>query len=424
MFYPLSVYMGLRYVRARSTKFFVSFITWASLVGVCVGVAALIVILSVMNGFEGELRDRLLSLSAQVRITAAPAAAAVGTAAPAAVPDWQGAARIAHGTPGVADVAPYAELQVLAVRQPEMLPVLLRGIDPAASATVAELSGVITQGHLSDLAAGSERVIVGEVIAERLGLAPGDALTVLVPTADASGVPAPKQRELTVAGVFEVGLQDHDGRLVFANLADVRALASAGTAGEGLRVRLQDVLAAPAVAAQLRSRLPPGFEVRDWTQDNANYFRAIRIEKTMMSLILLLIVAVAAFNIVAMLVMVVTDKRTDIAIVRTFGAAPRRVMGIFITQGLVIGWLGVALGVVLGVTLALHVDTIVPFLEHTFRFQIMDADVYYITAIPSEVQWTNVVAIAVAALLLTALATVYPSIRAARTAPAEALRYE
>ncbi|HEV8019424.1 MAG TPA: lipoprotein-releasing ABC transporter permease subunit [Steroidobacteraceae bacterium] len=424
MFYPLSVYMGLRYVRARSTKFFVSFITWASLVGVCVGVAALIVILSVMNGFEGELRDRLLSLSAQVRITAAPAAAAVGTAAPAAVPDWQGAARIAHGTPGVADVAPYAELQVLAVRQPEMLPVLLRGIDPAASATVAELSGVITQGHLSDLAAGSERVIVGEVIAERLGLAPGDALTVLVPTADASGVPAPKLRELTVAGVFEVGLQDHDGRLVFANLADVRALASAGTAGEGLRVRLQDVLAAPAVAAQLRSRLPPGFEVRDWTQDNANYFRAIRIEKTMMSLILLLIVAVAAFNIVAMLVMVVTDKRTDIAIVRTFGAAPRRVMGIFITQGLVIGWLGVALGVVLGVTLALHVDTIVPFLEHTFRFQIMDADVYYITAIPSEVHWTNVVAIAVAALLLTALATVYPSIRAARTAPAEALRYE
>jgi lipoprotein-releasing system permease protein len=424
MFYPLSVYMGLRYVRARSTKFFVSFITWASLVGVCVGVAALIVILSVMNGFEGELRDRLLSLSAQVRITAAPAAAAVGTAAPAAVPDWQGAARIAHGTPGVADVAPYAELQVLAVRQPEMLPVLLRGIDPAASATVAELSGVITQGHLSDLAAGSERVIVGEVIAERLGLAPGDALTVLVPTADASGVPAPKLRELTVAGVFEVGLQDHDGRLVFANLADVRALASAGTAGEGLRVRLQDVLAAPAVAAQLRSRLPPGFEVSDWTQDNANYFRAIRIEKTMMSLILLLIVAVAAFNIVAMLVMVVTDKRTDIAIVRTFGAAPRRVMGIFITQGLVIGWLGVALGVVLGVTLALHVDTIVPFLEHTFRFQIMDADVYYITAIPSEVHWTNVVAIAVAALLLTALATVYPSIRAARTAPAEALRYE
>ena len=420
MFYPLPVYVGLRYVRARSTRFFVSFITWASLVGVGVGVAALIVILSVMNGFESELRDRLLSLGAQVRVT--PAAAAAGNPAPAA--DWAAAARIAQATPGVADAAPYAELQVLAVREPEMLPVLLRGVDPAAAATAAELAPAITQGHLGDLKAGAERVIVGAVIAERLGLAPGDALTVLVPTVDASGAPAPKLRQLTVDGVFEVGLQDHDATLVFANLADVRALASAGSAGEGLRVRLHDVLAAPAVAARLRARLPPGFEVHDWTQDNANYFRAIRIEKTMMSLILLLIVAVAAFNIVAMLVMVVTDKRTDIAIVRTFGAAPRRVMAIFITQGLVIGWLGVVLGVVLGLTLALHVDTIVPFLEHTFRFQFFDADVYYITAIPSEVHWANVVAIALAALLLTALATIYPAIRAARTAPAEALRYE
>jgi lipoprotein-releasing system permease protein len=184
------------------------------------------------------------------------------------------------------------------------------------------------------------------------------------------------------------------------------------------------VLAAPSVAARLRAVLPPAFEVRDWTQDNANYFRAIRIEKTMMSLILLLIVAVAAFNIVAMLVMVVTDKRTDIAILRTFGAAPRRVMGIFITQGLVIGWLGVGLGVALGLALALNVETIEPFLERTLHFQILDSNVYYNSVIPSEVHAANVVAIAAAALLLTALATIYPAIRAARTAPAEALRYE
>src|SRR5580693_8805553 len=420
MFHPLSVYVGLRYVRARSQKFFVSFITWASLVGVCVGVAALIVILSVMNGLGSELRERLLSLSAQVRITAVPAAAG---AAPAAL-DWPAAARIAHATAGVTQVAPYAELQALALRQPEMLPVVLRGVDVGSADAVSELAHAITQGKLADLTPGSDRVIVGAVIAERLGLTVGDSLTVLVPIVAPDGTPAPKLREFTVAGVFEVGLQDQDGPMLFAQLADVRALAPAGAASEGLRLKLREVLSAPDVAARLRGRLPRTFEVSDWTQDNANYFRAIRIEKTMMSLILLMIVAVAAFNIVAMLVMVVTDKRTDIAIVRTFGAAPRRVMGIFLTQGLVIGWLGVGLGVVLGLLLATHVESIVPFLEHTFGFHIMDADVYYITAIPSEVRFSNIVIICLAALALTALATIYPAIRAARVAPAEALRYE
>ncbi len=414
MFHPLSVYVGLRYVRARSHTFFVSFITWASLLGVCVGVAALIVILSVMNGFESELRERLLSLNAPVRISAP---ASVTSA------DWDAAQRAVAGTSGVRDAARYAELQALAVRQPEMVPVLLRGIDPDAAATRADLGRSLTQGHLADLTPGSGRVILGAIIAERLGLSAGDSITFLLPTVSAGGAPTPKLREFTVAGIFEVGLQDHDGTLVFANLQDVRAL-GAGSVDEGLRVRVADVLAAPAVAARLRRQLPPGFAVTDWTQENANYFRAIRIEKTMMSLILLLIVAVAAFNIVAMLVMVVTDKRTDIAIVRTIGASPRRVMGIFLTQGLVIGWLGVLLGVLLGLTLAFNVDTIVPVLERTFRFQIMNADVYYITSIPSEVHWGNVLAIAVAALTLTGLATVYPALRAARVAPAEALRYE
>jgi lipoprotein-releasing system permease protein len=416
MFHPLSVYVGLRYVRARSHTFFVSFITWASLVGVCVGVAALIVILSVMNGFEGELRERLLSLAAQVRVTAA-----AGVPAPE---EWQDAARRVAAATGVAGVAPYAEVQALALRRPEMLAVLLRGIEPRAAASVSELAQVITQGRLSDLTPGSGRVIVGALIAERLGLGAGDSLTLLVPTLAPDGAPQPQLREFTVAGVFEVGLPDHDASLVFANLTDVRALAPPGQLSEGLRVRVTDVLAAPAVAARLRASLPARFAVSDWTEDNANYFRAIRIEKTMMSLILLLIVAVAAFNIVAMLVMVVTDKRTDIAIVRTFGATPQRVMGIFITQGLVIGWLGVALGVALGLALALHVDTIVPLLERTFGFQILDADVYYNTTIPSEVRWSNIVVIAATALLLTTLATIYPALRAARTAPAEALRYE
>ena len=420
MFHPLSLFVGLRYVRARSHKFFVSFITWTSLAGVCVGVAALIVILSVMNGFEGDLRQRLLALDADARVV--PTDTTQG-ATPSAG-QWQAAATAIRGSPGVVGVAPYAQIQALAVRTPEMLPVELRGIDPEAEPSVTRLAGAITEGRLADLAAGSDRVIIGEVIAEQLGLARGDSLTLLIPTVSAGGVPAPKLRQFKVAGVFEVGLSDSDATLVFANIADVRALGPSAQGDQGLRVRYRNALSAPTLSASLRTRLPQGFQVIDWTQDNADYFRAIRIEKTMMSLILLLIVAVAAFNIVAMLVMVVTDKRTDIAILRTFGASPRRVMGVFLTQGLVIGWLGVALGVALGLALAFNVDTIVPFLQNTFGFQIFSSNVYYITSVPSIVKWSNVAVISLAALLLTAAATVYPAVRASRTAPAEALRYE
>jgi len=415
MFHPLPLFVGLRYVRARSHTFFVSFITWVSLLGVCIGVAALIVILSVMNGLGDELRDRLLSLSAHARV--------VATQGMAVAPDWQAVRRRIVALPGVAGVAPYAQLQALAVRAPEMLPVSLRGIDPQAEAAVTEVARSVTQGRLKDLTPGSHRVIIGEIIAQRLGVAIGEPITLLIPTVSDNGTPDPKLREFIVAGVFEVGLQEHDGTLLFANLADVRALAP-GSAEEGLRLRFQDVLAAPELALKIGRQLPPGLQAIDWTADHANYFRAIRIEKTMMALILLLIVAVAAFNLVAMLVMVVTDKRTDIAILRTLGAPPRNVLGVFLTQGLVIGWLGVILGVILGVAIALNVGAIVPFLEHTFGFQIMDSDVYYITAIPSDLRWTNVLAIALAALLLTALATVYPALRASRVAPAEALRYE
>jgi lipoprotein-releasing system permease protein len=418
MFHPLSLYIGLRYVRARSHKFFVSFITWASLIGVGVGVAALIVILSVMNGFENELRDRLLSLSAHARVTANETAPVPASA------DWQEAERIIRRAPGVAGVAPYAEIQALALRTPEMLPVILRGIDPKADPQVTDVVRSIKQGQLSDLTPGSERVIVGAVIADRLGLARGDDITLLIPTASADGAPAPKLRQLKVAGVFEAGLQEFDGVFVFADIDDVRALVPGQQNGVGLRIRFQDVLAAPVLAARLRALLPRRFEVTDWTQDNASYFRATRIERTMMSLILFLIVAVAAFNIVAMLVMVVTDKRTDIAILRTLGASPRKVMGVFVTQGLVIGWLGVAVGMALGLLIAFNVGTIEPFLEHTFGFQIFDSDVYYITAIPSDVRWTNVVTIGLAAFLLTGAATLYPAVRASRTPPAEALRYE
>jgi len=416
MFHPLSLFVGLRYVRARTHKFFVSFITWASVVGVCVGVAALIVILSVMNGFEDELRDRLLSLTAHARVVARD------DAHPPSEEQWRQAEATIRASKGVVGVAPYAELEALAERPPEMLPVLVRGIDPQAELSVTDLASAITQGRLSDLVPGEDRVLVGPLVAERLALGVGDTLTLLVPRVAPDGTLDSKLREVTVAGSFDASQADTETGLIFAPLEDVRALAPEGD--HGLRVRFNDALAAPALAAGLRERLPQQFQVIDWTQDNASYFRAIRIEKTMMALILMLIVAVAAFNIVSMLVMVVTDKRTDIAILRTLGASPRRVMGMFMTQGLVIGWLGVASGIALGLAIAFNVATIEPFLEHTFGFHILDADVYVSAAIPSDVKASNIVGIGLVALALTGFATLYPAIRASRTAPAEALRYE
>jgi lipoprotein-releasing system permease protein len=313
---------------------------------------------------------------------------------------------------------------VLAVRTPEMLPAVLRGIDPAREETATELSSTVIEGRLADLLPGTDRVVIGEVIARNLGVIVGDPITLLIPTIAENGAPAPRLREFIVAGVFEVGIADHDGTLLFTHLDDVRALNSEARAGEGLRIRFEDALVAPEMARQVAAVLPEGFEIIDWTRDHASYFRAISIEKTMMALILLLIVAVAAFNIVAMLVMVVTDKRTDIAILRTFGASPRSVMGVFVTQGLVIGWFGVILGAILGIVISLNVDVIVPALQQTFGFQIMDPNVFYITDLPSNLEWTNVVTISAIALVLTGIATIYPAIRAARTAPAEALRYE
>jgi lipoprotein-releasing system permease protein len=267
-------------------------------------------------------------------------------------------------------------------------------------------------------------VVVGAGVAQLLGIGVGDVVTVLIPATTADGAPEPRLRELTVAGLFEVGVQDHDSVLMIAALEDVAALLPEGAAAIGMHVRFADVLAAPALARQVQAVLPGGVGVRDWTVENANYFRAIRIEKTMMAIILMLIVAVAAFNLVAMLVMVVTDKRTDIAILRTYGASPRRVMAVFLTQGLAIGWFGVLLGVALGVVLALNAGAVAAWLERVFRFEFFNADVYYISRIPSVLDWQHVTWIGLTALLLTALATVYPALRAARVPPAEALRYE
>jgi lipoprotein-releasing system permease protein len=415
MFQPLSVFIGLRYVRSRQHKFFVSLITWVSLAGVSLGVAALIVILSVMNGFEGELRERLLSLNAQAHVTATGVAA----------PDGERALRerLQH-LPGVVGVAPYIELTALAVRLPEMLPVVLRGIDPGPEAAVADVRPLLVEGSIDALIAGSNAVILGRDIADQLGVRLGDHVTLLVPTASANGTPEPRLREFTVGGVFQAGLEDHDNTLILAHIDDVRAFAPLAQGASGLRLRFTDPLQVAQFMPAVRAAAGPNYTSSDWTQENASYFRAIRIEKTMMALILLLIVAVAAFNIVAMLVMVVNDKRTDIAILRTFGTSPQTIMRTFITQGLAIGWFGVAAGVALGVLLARNVSTIVPVLERLLHFQFLDADVYYITSIPSDLHPHDVAWISGAAFVLTLLSTIYPALRAARTPPADALRYE
>jgi lipoprotein-releasing system permease protein len=415
MFEPLPLFIGLRYVRARQHRFFVSFITWVALAGLSLGVAALIVVLSVMNGFETELRTRLLSLSAHVRVSLPGPAATAGDPA---------LERTLGAIPGVVGVAPSVDLSALAVHEPEMLPLMLRGIDPVLEESVAPVAPLLIAGSEQSITVGSDALILGSAVAERLGVGVGDHVRLLVPVVTADSRVEPVLREFTVGGIFEAGLQDHDGTLALAHIADVRALAPAADGAVQLRLRFSNALDAPAAMPAVRAALHGGESAHDWAEDHANYFRAIRIEKTMMALILLLIVAVAAFNIVAMLVMVVNDKRTDIAILRTMGASPASVTGVFITQGLVIGWLGVLAGVALGVVLAVNVSGIVPFLERVFRFQIFDSDVFYITRIPSELHAGDVTWIAVAALLLTLVSTLYPAWRAARTSPAEALRYE
>jgi lipoprotein-releasing system permease protein len=413
MFHPLSLYIGLRYARARAHRYFVSFITWVSLAGVSVGVAALIVILSVMNGFESELRDRLLALSAPLRITAPGEAN----------PDWPRLREeVAASLPG-ARVERYAELQVLAEHQPEATALTLRGADEY---TRAELADFLVQGEIGPLES-EQGIVLGVLVADKLGVAPGDTVKLLVLAVTGGELPEPKLREFVVAGLFEAGIQDHDGRLGYVSMDVMSGLGAARSRAEGVNIRLDDALAAPAAAQELRARLAPrwrGLKVTDWTEDHASYFRAIRIEKTMMALILLLIVAVAAFNIVAMLVMVVTDKRTDIAILRTLGASPRSIAGAFVAQGLVIGWMGVASGVLLGVLVAANVGPILDFLYAVAGLSLFDPEVYYISEVPSELHAMDVVLVAGSALLLTVLATIYPALRAAGTSPAEALRYE
>jgi lipoprotein-releasing system permease protein len=416
VFHPLPVFVGLRYVRTRRQGFFVSFISWISMAGVCLGVAALITIISVMNGFEGELRNRLVSLTAHATVSGPPGQLA----------QWQSLAARLGQVNGVQGVAPFVDVQAMIGRGGTLEPVLLHGVDPASESNVSSIERHLLQGALADLQPGSRAMVIGRILAWQIGAEVGDELTIMVPGRDMLAAGGrPQLQTFTVTGVFEVGLQDHDASLALVSLADAADLrGDAAGVPAGLRVRFGDPMQAPARAAELRAAAGAGLQVRDWSEEHSAYFRAIRIEKTMMSLILLLVVAVAAFNIVAALVMVVNEKRSDIAILRTLGMTPRGVIGVFLTQGLVIGTVGTLLGLVLGVTVAANVDSIVPVLERLFGFHVMDPSVYYITSIPSELRGGQIATITLVAFLLTVTATIYPALRGAATEPAEALRYE
>ncbi len=411
---PVELFLGLRYLRAKRRTRFVSFITSISLAGIALGVAALIVILSVMNGFEGELRDRLVSMTAHGQLSGPEGR----------VDDWNSLREEIIVEPGVAAAAPYIAMEGMIRSGGTLQAVFVSGVRPEFERAVSGRTINFVEGDLDVLVPGLKNIVLGRLLAIDLSIRIGDGVVLLIPKATGDGTLEPVLERFVVRGVFEAGLQDHDAMLALVHADDAARMISLGDSVSAVRFRADDVMAAPAIANSLQNRLGPAVRASDWTVENASYFRAIRLEKMMMSLLLSLIIGVAAFNIVASLVMVVADKTNDIAILRTLGMGPNGVVRVFFVQGAIIGWFGVLIGVISGVVLALNVPTFVPWLEQMFGFQIMPGDVYYVTDIPSEIELFDVAAIGIAAFILTSLATLYPARRAAHVNPSMALRYE
>ena len=415
---PYEWQIGWRYTRAGRAgrrNGFISFISGVSMLGIALGVAALIIVLSVMNGFQQEVRDRMLSVIAHIE---------VHDASGGALPDWQATAAAAKRNNAVIGAAPFVATQALVSRGDEMRGAVVRGIDPVAEAEVTDLARRLKDRELATLKSGEWNILIGVEMARQLGVRPGDKLTLIAPGGQVTpaGV-VPRLKQFTLSGVFDTGHYEYDSALALIHIEDAARLFRV-EGPTGVQLRLNDVQAARSVAGELAQSLTSSVIVRDWTRTNRNWYDAVQIEKRMMFIILTLIVAVAAFNLVSTLVMTVTDKRADIAILRTLGASPRSIMGIFIVQGATSGVLGTFSGVGLGLLVAYNIDVIVPAIERLLGVAFLPGSIYVINHMPSQPLMSDVMPITLISLLLALLATLYPSWRASRVNPAEALRYE
>ncbi|OQW92437.1 MAG: ABC transporter permease [Beggiatoa sp. IS2] len=416
MFKPIALYIGLRYTRAKRRNHFISFISLSSMLGIALGVTALITVLSVMNGFEKELRARMLGMSAHVIIDTFEGG----------MGNWSTLAEQLRQRPEISGVAPFIQGQAMLTFGKSVYGTLLQGIDPQLESQVSQVRDKMQQGSLDNIKPGEFGILIGEELRQSLGARIGDKITVVIPQTTVTPVGIlPRMKRMTVQGVFRVGMHEYDSALVLLHIEDAAILLRLPDGYvHGLNIKLKDLFSAPSFSRKLQGELPFSYRSYDWTHRHENFFKAIKMEKRVMFVILTLIVAVAIFNIISTLVMVVTDKQADIAILRTLGATPHTIMAIFIVQGTLIGVFGTLLGLAGGISLALNIETLVPAIEQLFNIQFLSSDVYYISDVPSDLQWLDVYKIAGMSLLLSLLATTYPALRAASVQPAEALRYE
>lgn len=415
MFKPLAIYIGLRYTRAKRRNHFISFISLASMLGIALGVMVLITVLSVMNGFDQQIKNRIFAMVPQATVTSIDNIA-----------NWSNLANKIKSEPHVIATAPFASGQGMLSSSGEVAGVYFTGILPEKESLVSNISGKMVSGTMNSLKEGTFNIVLGVDLARRLQLTLGDQVTLFTPQASVSPLGImPRFKRFNVVGIFEVGGGfGFDSSAVFMHISDAQKLLQLDDKVSGIRIKVRDLYDAPRLRMELKKILPMQYLISDWTEEYGTLFKAIQMEKTMMFIILMFIIAVAVFNLVSTLVMVVTDKRSDIAILRTLGASPKMVMAIFIVQGLIIGLLGTIMGVISGIILALNATDLVALLEHYLNVHFISSSVYFINYLPSELVLVDVVKIALAALGLSLLATVYPAWQASRTQPAEALRYE